>query len=362
MRVNTIDIIKGIAIIMIVNVHLIRGPFFSMGCTFHVIAFFFASGLIHGITEKWNTISVWTFAKQKAKRLLYPFLTLSLCYMILHVVINILRGDAIINEVIKDSVIKTVTLRGIGTLWFLPVLFCAEIIFFVVKKYKMPSLVIIIIGLAMIFLSSYLNYQGVCGLQWYGDNSLYGIVVNNPLTLVLSSIIATMYISIGYLTYKNFYHLLVPTKWRTVDIFYTIILCLASLFIDIIFLNHYSGDLHKLNIGQPIYYLICSISGLLFVSSLSLIIECCFRRLSSLLQFFGKNSLIIMTTHAEYYINSIAFLVLSSIFNMFGFTIGDKILSGLSLCMIMLIEIVVVCIINNSFLKYIYLIPKRNNH
>lgn len=361
MRVNAIDIIKGIAIIMIVNVHLVGGQFFSIGSTFHVIAFFFTAGLIHGLTEKWNTISIWSFAKQKAKRLMYPFLTLSLCYIILHSIISFFRGDAIINDVFIDTIIKTVTLRGVGTLWFLPILFCGEILFFVAKKYKIPSWVIIVIGLATIFLSSYLNYKGVCGLRWYGDNSMYGIVVNNPLTLVLSSIIAAMYISIGFLIYKSFSFLFVPTKWKTGDGCFAIFLCLASVLIDIAFIDHFSGDLHKLNIGNPIYYIICSISGLVFVGSLSLIIEQYFRRLSSLLQFFGKNSLIIMTTHTEYYINSVAFIALSSLFAMLGFSVGNKILSGLSLCLIMLIEVFVVFIINNTFLKYLYSVPKMNN-
>jgi len=54
MRLSVIDIIKGISIIMIVNVHLISGPYFSIGGTFHVIAFFFTAGLLHGVKEPWK--------------------------------------------------------------------------------------------------------------------------------------------------------------------------------------------------------------------------------------------------------------------------------------------------------------------
>ena len=82
MRSEIIDIIKGISIIMIVNVHLLSGQFFLIGSTYHVIAFFFVAGLVHGMKHQWDSKSITTFSKEKVRRLGYPYMTLSFCFII----------------------------------------------------------------------------------------------------------------------------------------------------------------------------------------------------------------------------------------------------------------------------------------
>ena len=142
MRLDVVDIIKGISIIMIVNVHLISGLFFPCGGTFLVIAFFLTAGIVSGLKESWNEMSIGEFFMSRLVRLMYPYLTLSVCYICFHICLNIIRGDNLINGVIVDSTLKTVTLQGVGTLWFLPVLFLGEIIFFTAKRCKVPDSII----------------------------------------------------------------------------------------------------------------------------------------------------------------------------------------------------------------------------
>lgn len=361
MRINVVDIIKGIAIIMIVNVHLISGQFFSLGSTFHVVAFFFASGIIHGISEKWNSIPVRTFVKQKATRLLYPYLTLSICYIIFHFLLNIARGDEIVNDVIITSSINTITFRGIGTLWFLPVMFGGEIIFYISKKCKIRDWISILTGMGVIFLSSFFNSKGICGIKWYGDNSLYGLLINTPLTILLSSAIASLFISIGFVFYKILPKSLWGSEISNKTMAIVTIICLISYFIDFLCLKYYSSDLHKLNIGDSVIFIICSLSGIIFVSSLSLIIERYTVYISSFLQFCGKNSLIIMTTHTEYYINSIAYLTVTIILSSLKLTFTNKLISGLSLCLIFIIEFGICYLVNHSYLKHLYIFPQRTS-
>ena len=358
-RLDIIDIIKGIAIIMIVNVHLISGPFFSIGETFHVIAFFFTAGMVHALSEKWERISFAQFFKQRSIRLLYPYLTLSFCYIALHLLLNLIRGDVVFNEVILDALIKTVTLKGIGTLWFLPILFIGELIFFCAKKKKIKDFIIILIGFLAIWLSSLLNYKGVCGVNWYGVHSIYGLLINNPVSILMAGIIAALFIDIGFILVNKFSPLFKTGLLSKRSFLIVIVICIASVLIDFICIKHYAGDLHKLNIGNPIIYILCSISGISFVFCLSLLISHLSGIVPSTFKFWGKGSLIIMTTHTEYYINSVVYLAVSSLLLALNINMGDKLLSGVSLVIIMLVESGIVYIVNNTFLRYLYILPKR---
>ena len=353
-----VDIIKGIAIIMIVNVHLIGGPFFLIGNTYHVIAFFFVSGIVHGLRETWNRYSFSVFLRRKAVRLLYPYLTLSICYILFHTVLCFIRAESS-NVVIVDSLIKTITLKGIGTLWFLPVLFLGELFFFFVKRTKMNDWCICLLGLLAIVLSSYFNAEGYCGLKWYGDSSLYGLLINNPLTLFLSGCISMFFIEMGFIVHKFLPDIILNGIKSRKQAIWVSLLCCISFVVDYLTIDLYAGDLHKLNIGNPIFYCISSFTGISFVLTISLLIDRFSRLLRRFFMFIGEKSLIIMTTHTEYYINSIAFLLVSNLFITFGLSHSDKIISGFSLFLIILIELVVIYIVEHTPLKYLYLFPKR---
>ena len=358
-RLDIIDIIKGIAIIMIVNVHLISGPFFTIGETFHVIAFFFTSGMVHALNEKWEKSSFGQFVKQRSTRLLYPYLMLSICYIAFHLILNLIRGEAVFNEVIVDALVKTVTLKGIGTLWFLPILFIGELLFFYAKQRKIKDRIIILAGFLTICLSSLLNYKGVCGVHWYGDHSVYGLLINNPVSILLAGMIVTLFIDTGYLL-VNKYELLFRTGLENKKSFLIVtIICIVSFLIDFICIKYYVGDLHKLNIGDPLIYILCSVSGLTFICCLSLLISRLSGFVSSTFKFWGKGSLIIMTTHTEYYINSVVYLVVTNLLLALNINMGDKMLSGISLIIIMLLESGIVYIVNNTFLRNLYIFPNK---
>ena len=353
-----VDIMKGIAIIMIVNVHLVSGPFFSVGCTFHVIAFFYASGIIHGNRQRWDELSMKEFILNRASRLLYPYFTLSFCYICFRLFLNVIRRGVLFDEVIIGSIINTMTIRGIGTLWFLPVLLLAEILFFIAKKKQLREWLIIVIGIISIIVSSYLNAYDICGKVWY-NNSWYGLLVNAPISLFLASIISVLFIEMGYVIYNYFPSVFkLKQKWGK-RIWLVILICITSLVIDLTFLRFYRGDLHKLDIGNPFIYLICSVSGVVFVSTLSLLIEYYSTVLSSLLGYWGRSSLIIMTTHAEYFLNSITFVALSGLFSISNISVNEKLLSGLSLLVLLLVETGIVFIVNHSRLIYLYKIPQK---
>ena len=72
------------------------------------------------------------------------------------------------------------------------------------------------------------------------------------------------------------------------------------------------------------------------------------------LGWFGRNSLIIMTTHLDYRIIIITDKIVSHI------NIGNRIIKGsIIFLIVILIEIAIVNIVNKTKLKYIYKIPNK---
>lgn len=361
MRSSIIDIVKGISIIMIVNVHLLSGQFFLIGCTYHVIAFFFTAGIVQGMRKKWEDNTISSFTKDKLTRLGYPFLTLSVCYMLMHMILNCIRGETIVNEVITGSIIKTLTLQGIGTLWFLPVLFFGELIFYSVKRKKINDHLILLTGFLAVLTSSYLNNRGFELLQISCKSQCLFSFIKILATILLSSLIASTIIYLGFHVHQRLPNLFSEDVIRTKkEWIYMILICIFSFVIDYYFIEFYHGDLHKLDIGDPFVYIICSLTGIAFVFSFSFIIKKLSKNISKLLIYFGENSLIIMTTHTEYYINSIAYVFISYCLAFWNISAVPKNISALSIILIMIIEIGVIYIIKHTCLKYIYVpAPKR---
>ncbi len=358
MRSPVIDTIKAISIIMIVNVHLLSGQFFLIGETYHVIAFFFTAGIVLGINRKWERISTKDYLKDRSKKLLYPYFCLSLCYILSRIILDLLRRRTIFDETLIDTIIKIFTLRGIGTLWFLPVLFFSEGIFFFLRKRQFNDLFIIIGGIIGVVISYFLNKSGICGTSWYGNQSLYGVLVNNPLSILCACVVSVFFIEIGFITYRylsSYFSPQVSIKRR--EILIIALICSISFAIDYLFLKGYRGDLHKLDIGNPLIYILCSISGLSFVFCLSLLLNLLVKGIRKILSFWGENSLVIMTTHAEYFINASVFYLVTFTFEYLSINLTAKLTSLISLVIIMLIESGIIYIVNHTKLRYIYHFP-----
>ena len=355
MRSSIIDIIKGISIIMIVNVHLLSGNCFAIGCTFHVIAFFFTAGLVHAMKSKWNSISFRSFTSAQLKRLGYPFLTLHVCYLVVHIAVNLFRGESLLNETIITVTLKAMSLQGVGTLWFLPVLFFGECFFFFFKRRKINDIVPLILGVLSVFVSSYLNSKGFKQLQDYcGFNFLF-IVVKNIIVLSLSSIVASSIIALGSHLLMKYPSLFAEKKHISNRLFFIVcIICIISLIVNYTLIRAYRGDLHKLDIGNPFIYIICSMAGLSFVTSLAYIINNRIKALSRLLIYYGRNSLIVMTTHTEYHLNTIVHIFVTTGLIRIGLSLGSECISCLSLILIMILEVGVIFLVKCSWLQYLY--------
>lgn len=173
-RINTLDILKGISIIMIIDVHLPFGPIFRIGQTFNVCIFFIIVGILYRTNALINKFSILEIVKKRINSLLYPYIALSLLNIVMTLVIKLLFKPA---WNVTELIVKTISLQGVGTLWFLPVLFFAEIIFYTLRVKFNESILLIIAGFGVfcLFISPHLASIGLIGLNVYGKNTIFNL-------------------------------------------------------------------------------------------------------------------------------------------------------------------------------------------
>lgn len=140
-RANYIDAVKGLAILCITFLHFEDGVIpqwlYVWTGMFMISAFYFTSGWVTGIQDK--KITTKEFLKKRIKQLGIPYLWFSviiITFDILLVFVGWMEEKILLREIFK-----TVTLRGIGTLWFLPVLIIGETIFCYIRNQKHKILI-----------------------------------------------------------------------------------------------------------------------------------------------------------------------------------------------------------------------------
>ena len=129
-RIDAIDWMKGLCIICITMLHIENGilsvwvnSFISF---FMITGFYVTSGWIHGLKQT-ESVDVKQFAGKRLRSLGIPYLWFTLIILMVDVAFYLV-GHYSIDIIVRD-VYKSIVLRGIGTLWFLPVLFFGELLF-----------------------------------------------------------------------------------------------------------------------------------------------------------------------------------------------------------------------------------------
>ena len=127
-RFEYIDILKGFAILCITFLHFEAGVLPSwlnvwIG-TFMISAFYLTSGWVMGLKDDKMTVKELVY--KRLKSLGVPYLCFS-GLIILFDIILLLWGYYDVMFLGRE-VYKTIVLRGIGTLWFLPSLFFGELL------------------------------------------------------------------------------------------------------------------------------------------------------------------------------------------------------------------------------------------
>lgn len=337
-RLDYIDLLRGIGILLVVIGHHISEAeglvvwIFS----FHVPLFFIITGYLSGYkNDKCEDIKGLIISK--AKSLMYPYITFSVINIIWYVVFYIITpigGQP--KETLTEVLLKTVTTSGYHAMWFLPALFVATILFNLINKAKASHFIHITV---LIF--------GCVVCVWIRQAELEHSVVWYILNYVSRSAVATSFIYIGFLIGKFLTKLNNITEWICIGVC-AVVVAIISI-INLANMNQY--NLAVSNVGNPVMFYISAISN-------SMLLLLVFKKINikkGLLNFYGKNSLIIMAIHMGFPVE-IAWLIVGIV----GFSFSATITSLIVIVIEFIIMTVCILLINKYF-KFIIRLPKKSN-
>ena len=185
-RIAYVDAARGLAILCVVLGHLYPGDgIVQYISSFHVPVFFILSGLLMAARDGWKTRRLTEFAAKKAKRLLYPYATISALNLAL---IFARRGQ----KAMLRQLTATLLGEGIDALWFLSALFLAEIAFKIVMSFKRRGLRIAAF-LCMAVGTAGFSYLGLGAVQREGLAQLLGLA-----NVVSRALVGCILIGMGY--------------------------------------------------------------------------------------------------------------------------------------------------------------------
>ncbi len=280
-RLQYIDILKGWSILCIMLLHYEEGIFpgwlNAWVGNFMISAFYFTSGWLAGIRPR--DITVKELAKKRWQTLGKPYFYFS---------ILILAFDLILFAVgyydlkfIARELYKTITIRGIGTLWFLPALFGGEIIFRWILNKNNRILLIVTILLSLIIIHYYYYFYFK-----YRNVSDVHRMIEAPLFTIRNIILAWPIIYIGYALGKH-----IGAKLSNSNIYGILTIGIIITGISI----YYNGGFCPFSFGivTPLIVPVIGPFGLLLLAYPIKGNNIAARFLS----FWGVNSLVMMVTH-----------------------------------------------------------------
>lgn len=276
-RSLSIDMVKGLSIMTLFFLHFENGVM-NTEYNFFVVrsqAFFLVIGWLWGMSSNKRTVKGhW----DKRKRgLVRPYIILSLIFITFDLIM--VAANLMETQILYRDIYKAATLKGIGTLWFLPALLGGEMLFLHFRDKKKIVRFFIFI-LSILAITTYSNYshkeQPIKMVEWF-------------LTTIKAGLEAFIYIYIAYYISKK-YGRTIFNNWSRARLLATGVFLLILSFVLHNGLIGYHGPWE-----QVIFILanVCAGIGiLLFFRSIE-----SFKPVSIPMSYFGKNSLIIMAFH-----------------------------------------------------------------
>lgn len=149
-RLDEIDILKSIGIILMIMGHIGFGGIFDYYIhAFHMPMFFIISGFLY----KSSDLSSIEFIKRKAKSLLIPYSVFALFHYLLWLLIQIAKKSSEGGLLFPLKSIICINTEGMpiaGALWFLTALFFCECIYYFIDRIKYIKIKYLVISLLVI--------------------------------------------------------------------------------------------------------------------------------------------------------------------------------------------------------------------
>lgn len=284
-RIQYIDALKGVAILCICMLHFEDGVFphwinVWVGC-FMITAFYFTAGWVYALKpQKWDARK--TFRK-RLKQLGEPYLWFS--GLLLGVTAIWIAIGHVPSTTLPKELFKTICLRGIGTLWFIPALGFGEVIFCFLMSVKRNHHIPLLIGMLTVSILAD-NYYSYC-LNSFDIRNTYPLIhtIIYPYICILT---AWPMIYIGYWCSKLVSRHLSSNgniRYRVCIGFAGILLIILSA----IFIHHPPTPFWHSNLVLYTVLPSLGIIGIFYALEGSL--------LTSFFAYWGVNSLVLMCTH-----------------------------------------------------------------
>ena len=290
-RIKYLDIAKGIGIILVIMGHsgFLSDTLNFFVNSFHMPLFFVISGALMYFKKEENK-PFGEFMGAKVDALLTPYFWFSFFILLFYMIQGFVQKTFFSEFVpgFSARLISIFTFDGDSVMWFLPALLLGEIITYLVYRYVRRAYcfpVSIALGAIAYLLSLLLpSLETKPESNWTFAFLLLARVL-------LRGFISSFFVAAGYFFFETVEKLLKPMN----RIAYAVIG--MAMLLGTLFLSRYvpHNDYHRLMLGNGYMYMICALLGSFGVILFSMGIEH-FR----LLEFFGRNSLVIMCTHLDF--------------------------------------------------------------
>ncbi len=276
-RIRWLDFARGIGILLVLLGHILpKSNIISIIIySFHIPLFFIISGYLLG-QKTFSELKYSNFIRKRLYNLLYKYYTLSITMMIVQLIICIIFNDKI---TLVSDLINIIILNGFYATWFLPCIFFSEQIFilFYISKYRyvMIFVALFIIAILLIISKILISY------------ALISKIFTKILSIIIRILFGSLFILIGFYSKK-----VIDKKSLKLLIF--------SIFILII--NFVSC---RFNGEVDLYYNI--FNNILLYLYFSIVTSICimyifsyFNAYNIFVNYFGVNTIIIMSTHLPF--------------------------------------------------------------
>ena len=312
------DIARFICISMVIMQHsgLVPNTLFQFLIMFDIPLFFFLSGFVSAKSTKKQTFSA--YLKEKTKRLMLPYFLFYAVDLLVYFILQTIKKAPIDLYAIRHNLILLFTLFGVSVVWFLSALYFSDIVthlFLSVKKAGKIILLILILSVFIIarivrtpfedwYVQVYSINNGIVPVLPDAAYYLAGTILRIPMCVAFY---ATGY-HIGDIMEKPRYQSMLE-KWNKLSHGFRIALSLiiAWFLFVISFYASVSNEVGNLAVyhygNRTLLYLIAAITGMaatMFLSHAIVLLR--IKSLTFLLSYFGKNTLIILLTHLDFYI------------------------------------------------------------
>lgn len=267
-RIIWIDTVKGIAILFLLLGHSIPNCdiFRNWISSWHIPIFFVICGYISIIKHDHSITSdeIALHLKHRWKNLWIPYILFGIILILFYNILNYISGVPLdYSQRIKDFLF----MRGIDSLWFIPVFFFAEIIFLlnINRKHETAIFFLLIIFLIVVKQKD----------------------ISRPFDLVYKIIEGSYFVFVGYLFAKN----RIEQKLTATNGLLLLVSCaICTLF-------NWNASMNSVQ-SAPLYLSIASLTSLAIITIVSKIeLFLNINRYCKIIIYYGRNSLIVMCTN-----------------------------------------------------------------